>query len=326
MSDAAATTVPSVAATIAAVADAFDVSTTGSWIVLFGVCIFFTAIAIGSMDKYGCLPSSIKGLCLLNKRDEEAQTVDYFLSARNSAGPISIALSFFASGMGAWVVYGSTEMGATPAISWLGVLGYAGASAFPAIVVSLMGPSIKDMCSNNAFSTSDFARERYGRIMQLSVSIISGFYMFIYIVAELTSISNVFALLTGNTNTSFGIGVTVVIGIFTLFYTGYAGLPSSIVTDRFQGLIMAFLVLILTIAVCAFEENEISKIEYDMASAWTVEGLMACVTLFIAILCAELFNQATWQRVWAAESVPAMRKVSFIVRSNSYEEIILYVD
>lgn len=304
----AATVVPTIAATIAAVVDTYDVSSAAAWAVLFGVCIAFTVIAIGSMDKYGCLPSSIKGLCLLNKRDEETQTIDYFLSARNSANTWSIALSFFASGMGAWVVYGATEMGATPAISWLGVLGYSLASAFPAIVICLMGPSIKTMCSDNAFSTSDFARERYGRLMQVSVSIISGFYMFIYIVAELTSISGVFALLTDNYSTGFGVGVTVVIGVFTLFYTAYAGLPSSIVTDKFQGLLMAFLVLILTIAVCAFDENKISKEEYDVASGFTVEGLMAMVTLFIAILCAELFNQATWQRVWAAESVPAMRK------------------
>lgn len=304
----AATIVPSVLDTVAAVVDTFDVSATAAWIVLFGVCIFFTIIAVGSMDKFGCLPNSIKGLCLLNKRDEETKNVDYFLSARDSAGYWSVALSFFASGMGAWVVYGATEMGATPAISWLGVLGYSGASAFPAIVIGFLGPYIKETCSDKAFSTADFARERYGRIMQLSVSIISVFYMFIYMVAELTSISNVFALLTNDFSERFGIIVTVVIGIFTLFYTGYAGLPSSIVTDRFQGLMMALLVLVLTIAVCSYDENKVTSEEFKLASTWTVEGLMAMVTLFIAILCAELFNQATWQRVWAAESVAAIRK------------------
>ena len=35
---------------------------------------------------------------------------------------------------------------------------------------------------------------------------------------------------------------------------------------------------------------------------------MAALTLFIAIASAEMFNQSTWQRVWAAESVPAMKK------------------
>lgn len=302
----AGTAVPTV---VAAVVDTFDVSPAASWVVLFGVCIFFSLLAVGSMEKFDCLPPQIGGLCLLNKRGDDAKTEDYYLSARNSAGFFSIALSYFASGMGAWVVYGTAEMGANPAISWLGVLGYSGASAFPAIVICFLGPHIKEVSSQKAFSTTDFGRERYGRVMQLSISAISVFYMFIYMVAELTSISNVFALLTNEgDNTAFGVGVTVVIGVFTLSYTAAAGLPSSIITDRFQGLIMGFLVLVLTIAVCSFQENKVSREEFELASSWTVEGLMALVTLFIAILCADLFNQATWQRVWAAESVPALRK------------------
>jgi len=43
--------------------------------------------------------------------------------------------------MGAWVFYGSTEMGATPQLSWLGVIGYSAASGFPAIIFCLIGPS-----------------------------------------------------------------------------------------------------------------------------------------------------------------------------------------
>lgn len=309
MADTVASALPTtIAPTVVAIVDAFDVSTTTAWIVLVTVCIVFTILAIGSMDKFNCLPAAVKGMCLLNKSGEDTKTVDYFLSARDSAGPWSIALSFFASGMGAWVVYGTTEMGATPALSWLGVLGYSGASAFPAIVVCFLGPYVKEMSGKNAFSTSDFGRKRYGRLMQLAIISVSIFYMFIYMVAELTSISNVFSALTNNYNKAFTIGITCVIGIFTLSYTGIAGLPSSIVTDRFQGLIMAFFVIILTVAACAFDENQVEPEEFKLASSWTVEGWMAMVTLFIAILCAELFNQATWQRVWAAESVPAMRK------------------
>jgi len=299
------TIVPTV---IAMVVDEWDVSAAAAWVVLFAVCLFFAFLAVGSMGKFVCLPDQIQGICLLNKRGEDTNTVDYYLSARNSAGYLSIALSFFASGMGAWVVYGTTEMGANPALSWLGVLGYSGASAVPAIIVCYLGPMIKERCSDNAFSTTDFGRERYGRVMQVSISAISIFYMFIYMVAELTSISNVFALVTNNSSQGFGIGVTIVIGIVTLCYTGYAGLPASIVTDRFQGIIMAFLVIVLTIAVCAFDENKVTMEEFQLASSWTSEGFMAMITLFIAIICAELFNQATWQRVWASESVPAMRK------------------
>ena len=88
----------------------------------------------------------------------------------------AIALSFFASGMGAWVVYGSTEMGANPNLSWLGVLGYSGASAFPAIIICMIGPRIRAITGEEAFCTTDFGLVRYGRLMQLSIAAISVFY------------------------------------------------------------------------------------------------------------------------------------------------------
>lgn len=77
---------------------------------------------------------------------------------------------------------------------------------------------------------------------------------------------------------------------------------------------VGILVVILTIAVSVEEENKITKTEFDLASNWTTEGLMAAVTLIIAIMAAEMFNQGNWQRVWAAESVPAMRK-GFLIGS-----------
>lgn len=75
---------------------------------------------------------------------------------------------------------------------------------------------------------------------------------------------------------------------------------------------MAVLVIMLTIAVTVEPENKVTKEEFALASNFTTEGLMAAVTLVIAIACAEMFNQSTWQRVWAAESVPAMRKGFFM--------------
>jgi len=54
--------------------------------------------------------------------------------------------------------------------------------------------------------------------------------------------------------------------------------------------------------------GKVTREEFKAASSWTFEGFMAFVTLVIAIMCAGLFNQATWQRVWASESTPALRK------------------
>ncbi len=223
-------------------------------------------------------------------------------------------MSFFASGMGAWVVYGTTEMGANPRLSWIAVIGYSIASAIPGVFVMWLGPLIKEATKGeNAFSTTDFCRLRYGRVMQLSCAAISVFYMWIYLVAEFTSISNIYALLVGkptwpDLNKPYTTGIAVGIGVVTVLYTGIAGLPASIITDKFQGIIMSFLVILLTIAVSAVGENRVTPEQFALASNWTADGFFALVTLILAVLSAELFNQATWQRVWAAKDTPSLRK------------------
>jgi len=210
-------------------------------------------------------------------------------------------------------------MGATPRLSWLGVFGYSIASAIPGVFVMWLGPRIRDATEGeDAFSTTDFCKVRYGRFMQFACAAISVFYMWIYLVAEFTSISNIYALIVGketfdggamvNLNVGYTTAIAVSIGVFTVFYTGIAGLPASIVTDKFQGVMMIGLVFLLTVVVCSVPENRVSPEQFALASNWTVDGFYAMVILVIAIISAELFNQATWQRVWAAKDTPSLRK------------------
>jgi len=89
-------------------------------------------------------------------------------------------------------------MGATRALSWWGVLGYATASAVPALILCGLGPLVRARVGADAgFSATDFALARYGRLMHLHVCCISCFYMYIYMVAELTTLGNVYATLVG---------------------------------------------------------------------------------------------------------------------------------
>jgi hypothetical protein len=85
-------------------------------------------------------------------------------------------MSFFASGMGAWIVYGTTEMGATPALSWWGVCGYSAASAFACLILYFLGPLVKRVVDENdggekGFGITDFGLLRYGRVMQLYIAV-----------------------------------------------------------------------------------------------------------------------------------------------------------
>ena len=172
--------------------DSYDVSEGAAYAVLYTVLAGFTVLAIMAagycgqspiLQKLGCImrphryaEGNDDGLGDEGEAEKKAQTADFFLAARNSASARTIALSFFASGMGAWVVYGSTEMGANPRLSWLGVIGYSGASAFPALIVCVIGPRVRAITGENAFATTDFGLVRYGRLMQLAIAAISVFY------------------------------------------------------------------------------------------------------------------------------------------------------
>ena len=215
--------------------------------------------------------------------------------------------------MGAWVVYAPTELGANPELSWIAVFGYAFASASPTAIVYFIGPRLREITGEKAFSTTDFGLVRYGRLIQLCVAVMSVFYMFIYMVAELTSISNIFGLVCNidtfdATTINYTTSIAVSVAVFTWFYTSIAGLPGSLVTDKFQAGLMFTLIFILLVVACTNPANQLTREEFKVASNWTGDGVMAAVTLIIAVISAEMFNQATWQRVWAAKDVPAMRK------------------
>jgi len=293
--------------------ETFDVSEGAAYAVLFTVLSVFTIIAIIAAGHCGS-PQVLQKLgCVIKpKAGSEDGTVDFFLAARSSVGALTIALSYFASGMGAWVVYGSTEMGANPNLSWLGVIGYSGASAVPALIVCVIGPKVRALTGEKAFATTDFGLVRYGRLMQISIGSISVFYMWIFIVAEFTSISNVYGLIVGLDTFSpdtvkYTTGIGISVAAFTWFYTSIGGLAASIITDKFQSGLMMSLVLILLIVACSNSENQVTAEEFAKASNWTLDGFTASVTLFCAVASAEMFNQGTWNRVWAAKTDRDMR-------------------
>jgi len=148
----------------------FDTSQAAAYAVLFSVLGFFALVAIASANYLRCcLPASLNSIVVLHSASSKDEaSADFFLSARNSASASKIAFSIFAAGMGSWVLYGPTELGAMPSLSWLAIIGYALSCAAPSIVVCLVGPRMRKMCQEKSFSITDFGQKRYGRIMQVS--------------------------------------------------------------------------------------------------------------------------------------------------------------
>ncbi len=88
------------------VMSAFGITEEGSNAVLYTVLLLFAFLAFLTLDVIP-LPEVLRSI-FVPKRDSEGNPVDYLLSARASADAKTIAVSFFAGGMGAWVVYGTT--------------------------------------------------------------------------------------------------------------------------------------------------------------------------------------------------------------------------
>lgn len=277
----------------------------GSATIATVVCttLFFFIVAVGAAFKKegGGWYTPVEFLKLVRTPNV------HWLSAKNSLPWQQVGMSYFAGGMGAWVYYGSTEMGANTRLSWWGVLGYSLASAIPAIVMIYIAPAIKDFVGDkNGFSVTDFALTRFGRTTQLVTAFMSTMYLFIYLCAEITTIGNVAVLFCGESDEYTRKAVLATLCVITLTYTMLCGLPASVVTDRLQGIMISGFMIFFTILVLA--KNRVSASAMKAASKSTTSGFTVMVTLIIAILAAELFNAGQWQRVYAAKSTQDLRK------------------
>ena len=87
----------------------FETEKGTAYAVLFSVLSIFTLLALFTIPQISrFIPENTRAFCCISRGTDDGK--DYFLSARNSASALAICLSFFASGMGAWILYGTTEV------------------------------------------------------------------------------------------------------------------------------------------------------------------------------------------------------------------------
>ena len=90
----------------------YDIPVDAAYGVLFGVLGATFLLTVAGLVMNVAMKKKDSGLAAI------LRPTDDFLSARNRYAWPTLALSFFASGMGAWVIYGSPEMGAIRTTSW----------------------------------------------------------------------------------------------------------------------------------------------------------------------------------------------------------------
>ena len=241
------------------------------------------------------------------------QGLNNYLTANRSVGFFSLSTSLVASALGAWILFGPAS-----AATWGGigaVVGYALGTAFPMIFLIYLGKKIRSEFPKGS-TLIEFLRKRFGKSLFKLILLMTIFYMFVFLCAEVTAVSILINYISG---TSLWITASIIL-IATLTYTLYGGLRASIFTDIVQSVIILVLFLISVIYLTSFTGDQFSfefvaqKNSHLLSSSY-IPNYTAGLTFFIAVAATNLFHQGNWQRVYAAKNNEILKKsllISFI--------------
>jgi len=242
------------------------------------------------------------------------QGLNNYLTANRSVGFFSLSTSLVASALGAWILFGPAS-----AATWGGigaVIGYALGTAFPMIFLIYLGKKIRSEFPKGS-TLIEFLRKRFGKSLFKLILLMTIFYMFVFLCAEVTAVSILINYISG---TSLWI-TTLIILIATLTYTLYEVFRASIFTHIVRSVIILVLFLISVIYLTSFTGDKfsfefIAQKNSHLLSGSYVPNYTAGLTFFIAVAATNLFHQGNWQRVYAAKNNEILKKsllISFIV-------------
>ena len=238
------------------------------------------------------------------------QGINNYLTANRNIGFFSLTTSLVASALGAWILFGPVS-----AATWGGIgaiIGYALGTAFPMIFLIYLGKKIRNEFPKGS-SLIEFMRKKFGKSLFKLILLMTIFYMFIFLCAEVTAVAVLI-----NYISAVDLWITALIVLLaTLSYTLYGGLRASIFTDNIQMIVIVVLLLISVSYITSFTGNEFSfvfveKQNPQLLSPSYVPSYTAGLTFFIAVAATNLFHQGNWQRVYAAKSSKILKKSLFI--------------
>jgi Na+/proline symporter len=242
------------------------------------------------------------------------QGINNYLTANRNIGLFSLTTSLTASALGAWILFGPAS-----AATWGGIgaiIGYSLGTAFPMFFLIYLGKKIRKEFPKGS-SLIEFMRKKFGKSLFKLILLMTIFYMFIFLCAEVTAIAVLINYISG---TDLWITALIVL-VSTLVYTLYGGLRASIFTDNIQMVVIGILLLISLIYINSFTGSEfsfefISKKNPQLLSSSYIPSYTAGLTFFIAVAATNLFHQGNWQRVYAAKNFETLRKsliISFFI-------------
>jgi Na+/proline symporter len=277
------------------------ISQTTSLLIVIVVSLIFTLVGLAYSKKY--------------------QDLNNYLTANRSVGIFSLTTSLVASALGAWILFGPAS-----AATWGGagaVIGYSLGTAFPMILLIFLGKKIRNELPNGS-TLIEFLRKRFKKSLFKLILLMSIFYMFIFLCAEVTAVAMLVNYISG---TAFWT-TSLIILAGTLTYTLYGGLRVSIFTDTIQSIIIlvllstSFIYLILYFGE-QFSFDFINRTNPHLLSGSYISNYTSGLTFFIAVAATNLFHQGNWQRVYAAKNTKVL-KVSLIISFILIIPIVLF--
>jgi len=242
------------------------------------------------------------------------QGLNNYLTANRNIGLFSLTTSLTASALGAWILFGPAS-----AATWGGIgsiIGYSLGTAFPMFFLIYLGKKIRKEFPKGS-SLIEFMRKKFGKSLFKLILLMTIFYMFIFLCAEVTAVAVLINYISG---TELWITAAIVL-ISTLVYTLYGGLKASIFTDNIQMIVIGILLLISIIYINSvigsqFSFDFIKEKNPHLLSSSYIPSYTAGLTFFIAVAATNLFHQGNWQRVYAAKNFETLKKsliISFLI-------------
>ena len=237
---------------------------------------------------------------------KKKQGLNNYLTANRNIGLFSLTTSLTASALGAWILFGPVS-----AATWGGVgaiIGYSLGTAFPMFFLIYLGKKIRSEFPKGS-SLIEFMRKKFGKSLFKLILLMTIFYMFIFLCAEVTAIAVLINYISG---TKLWITALIVL-LSTLSYTLYGGLRASIFTDNIQMIVIGILLLIslsyiISFTGSQFSFNFIKQKNPHLLSSNYIPSYTSGLTFFIAVAATNLFHQGNWQRVYAAKNFEVLKK------------------
>ena len=242
------------------------------------------------------------------------QGLNNYLTANRNIGLFSLTTSLTASALGAWILFGPAS-----AATWGGIgaiIGYSLGTAFPMFFLIYLGRKIRKEFPKGS-SLVEFMRKKFGKSLFKLILLMTIFYMFIFLCAEVTAVAVLINYISGTELWK----TALIVLISTLIYTLHGGLRASIFTDNIQMVVILILLLISFIYVNSYTGSEFSfefikeKNPHLLSSSY-IPNYTAGLTFFIAVAATNLFHQGNWQRVYAAKDFETLKRsliISFFI-------------